>query len=82
MRMIHLFKATVRFVLDSQYRCRLIAASGIYSGLSDEKYLQKKYYANTGRRLDLLNPKTFNEKLQWLKLYDGNLMYTVMTDKN
>ena len=26
--------------------------------------------------------KTFNEKLQWLKLYDGNPMYTVMTDKN
>lgn len=30
------------------------------------KYLYKKY---TGKRLDLKNPKDFNEKIQWLKLY-------------
>lgn len=30
------------------------------------KYLYKKF---TGKRLDLKNPKDFNEKIQWLKLY-------------
>ena len=34
-----------------------------------------------GYPLDLNSPKTFNEKLQWLKLYDRNLRYTNMVDK-
>ena len=32
-------------------------------------------------KLDLKNPKTFNEKLQWLKLYDRKDIYTTMVDK-
>lgn len=31
--------------------------------------------------LNLKNPKTFNEKLQWLKLYDRNPKYTTNVDK-
>lgn len=31
--------------------------------------------------LDLENPKTFNEKLQWLKLHDRNLEYSNLVDK-
>ena len=34
-----------------------------------------------GKRLDLKNPKTFNEKLQWLKLYNRRPEYTTMVDK-
>ncbi len=34
-----------------------------------------------GKKLDLKDPKTFNEKLQWLKLYDRNPEYTKMVDK-
>jgi hypothetical protein len=34
-----------------------------------------------GYPLDLENPKTFNEKLQWLKLYDRKPIYTTMVDK-
>lgn len=34
-----------------------------------------------GRRLNLKCPKTFNEKLQWLKLHDRKLIYTTMVDK-
>ena len=30
---------------------------------------------------DLKNPKTFNEKLQWLKLYNRKPEYTRMVDK-
>lgn len=33
------------------------------------------------RKIDLVNPQTFNEKIQWLKLYDRNPFYTVLADK-
>jgi len=33
------------------------------------------------KKLNLKNPKTFNEKIQWLKLYDHNPQYTRMVDK-
>jgi len=34
-----------------------------------------------GKKLDLKDPQTFNEKLQWLKLYDRRPEYTMMVDK-
>lgn len=34
-----------------------------------------------GYKLDLNNPKTFNEKLQWLKLYNRKPLYTILVDK-
>ena len=33
------------------------------------------------KKLNLKNPQTFNEKLQWLKLYDRKPEYTQMVDK-
>lgn len=39
------------------------------------------YYLKMGKRLNLNHPVTFNEKLQWLKLYDRQLCYTMMVDK-
>ena len=49
--------------------------------LSDKTYLKLKYRIVVGKKLDLKNPKTFNEKLQWLKLYDRKPIYTTMVDK-
>ena len=34
-----------------------------------------------GKKLNLKNPKTYNEKLQWMKLYDRNPLYTRLVDK-
>ena len=34
-----------------------------------------------GEELDLINPKSFNQKIQWLKLYDRNPKYTKLVDK-
>lgn len=48
---------------------------------SDKLYLQICYYLEIGKRLDLRNPKTMNEKLQWLKLYNRKPEYTTMVDK-
>lgn len=48
---------------------------------SDKKYVEAIYLLVFGEKLNLKKPKTFNEKLQWLKLYDHNPEYTKMVDK-
>lgn len=48
---------------------------------NDELYLKIVYWLSMGKRLNLKNPKTFNEKLQWLKLYNRKPEYTIMVDK-
>lgn len=49
--------------------------------LPDYIFLKTKYRYKFNKKLDLNNPQTFNEKLQWLKLYDRNPEYTKMVDK-
>lgn len=44
-------------------------------------YIKVRWYQTMGYELDLKNPKTFNEKLQWLKLYDRNPLYPLLVDK-
>lgn len=46
-----------------------------------KKYLMNKYLSRIGRRLNLVNPKTFNEKIQWLKLYWHNDLAEKCADK-
>ncbi len=45
------------------------------------KYLKKTFKYLTGKELNLKNPQTFNEKIQWLKLYDATELKTRLTDK-
>lgn len=47
----------------------------------DKVYLRLMYYKHFRKLPSFRVPKTFNEKLQWLKLYDRNPVYTVMVDK-
>jgi len=49
--------------------------------LPDKFYLQCKFLLKMGMRLDLRNPKTFNQKIQWLKLYDRRKYYINYVDK-
>lgn len=49
--------------------------------INDESFLKLKYNLILNKKLNLDNPMTFNEKLQWLKLYDHNDNYTMMVDK-
>ena len=53
----------------------------IFRILPDKVYLAMKYRLEMGKKLNLKNPQTFNEKLLWLKLYDRNPEYTKMADK-
>lgn len=48
---------------------KVSAKKAYYKTLSDDKYLNKIYKDIFGREINRENPITFNEKLQWLKLY-------------
>lgn len=48
---------------------------------NDETYLKLLYLFELHQWPDLKHPKTFNEKLQWLKLHDRCPEYTMMVDK-
>ena len=50
--------------------------------IPDALYLKLRYWKVFHKPLNLKNPKTFNEKLQWLKLYDRKPEYTRMVDKH
>lgn len=49
--------------------------------LPDKIYLKMLYKKRTGGTLNLRNPVTYNDKLNWLKLYDRKPEYTRMVDK-
>lgn len=70
-----------QLIVDSDYRFLVMSHLGFFNHMSDEKFLKKMFKVRTGRTLNLNNPKTFNEKLQWLKLHDRDNRYTVMVDK-
>ena len=52
-----------------------------FTWLPDELYLKLLFRFKMGYKLNLKNPKTFTEKLQWLKLYNRKPEYTTMVDK-
>lgn len=56
--------------------------SNFFRWLPDATYLKLLYRFRMGHRLDLKNPQTFTEKLQWLKLYNRKPEYTKMVDKD
>lgn len=49
--------------------------------LPDKLYLRLMYHGEIGKKLNLDNPTTYNEKIQWLKLYDRRQEYVTMVDK-
>lgn len=52
-----------------------------FGWLPDKTYLQLLYRFKMSHKLDLNHPKTFTEKIQWLKLYNRKPEYTFMVDK-
>lgn len=49
--------------------------------VSDETYLKWRYRFIFGKKLNLENPKSFNEKINWLKIYNRNPLYPRLVDK-
>lgn len=63
---------------------KILAISLLYKFnylFSDKHYLQLLFPLMVGYRLDLKNPRSYNEKLNWQKLYDRNPLYTILADK-
>ncbi|PWW08475.1 teichuronopeptide biosynthesis TupA-like protein [Paenibacillus cellulosilyticus] len=53
----------------------------IYKLFKDETYIRMQYKKKTGKTLNLEEPQTFNEKIQWLKLNLRNPLMTTCADK-
>lgn len=54
---------------------------GLLNWMPDKAYLKLVFRTIMGKSLNLVEPQTYNEKLQWLKLYDRNPLYTQLADK-
>lgn len=78
MALLHKLK---RFLTNKDYRWMILANKGFFDWMDDEAYIRIQYRTHFGRKLNLEHPDTFNEKLQWLKLYNRRPEYTVMVDK-
>lgn len=76
-----MIKKLLNVVKDPYKLFLYLGEKGFFERMSDEKYLKSKYRAKIKKKLELDNPKSYNEKLQWLKLYDRRPEYTVMVDK-
>lgn len=76
-----MFKKIRRYLKEPKWAlgCDLIKTHPNW--LSDKLYVQTIWRMVMGYKLDLDHPQTFNEKLQWLKLYDHNPLYTTLVDK-
>jgi hypothetical protein len=68
-------------ILESVDRADDSVKAKYYALYDDKEYLAPKFEESVGYALDFQNPRTFNAKLQWLKLYNHNPLYTTMVDK-
>ncbi|ONI47978.1 glycosyl transferase [Candidatus Epulonipiscium fishelsonii] len=58
-----------------------LGSKELLNWMPDKLYLMLCFKSQLGYFPNLNNPKTFNEKLQWLKLHDRNPRYTKLVDK-
>ena len=70
-----------KFVVVLRKINTFLAVKGFFDFLPDTVFLKMRYKLCIGRPLNLNEPKTFNEKIQWLKIYNRDPLYTVMADK-
>lgn len=68
------------FLGQAYSKLNTIKTKGL-SFISDELYAKMRYYENTGLKLNLKNPTTFNEKLWWLKINYRTPLMTKCSDK-
>lgn len=70
-----------KYIKSKKYREIINFRINIFNKFSDKLFLKQLYKCRLGKQLNLGNPSTFNEKIQWLKLYDRNPIYTQLVDK-
>lgn len=73
---------TLKYIKNDPKRLfSMLGSKGLLNWMPDETYVKLQFRLAMGYPLDLKNSKTFNEKLQWLKLHDRNPLYTTLVDK-
>ena len=69
-------------LLKSPYKMiEPLGRMGLINWMPDTVFTKLVFRGEMGYKLDLKNPQTFNEKLQWLKLFDHRPEYTDLVDK-
>lgn len=81
MNLFVLAKKIYRFATIPLVRFGVLSSYGLLKNMPHDRFLEKAYRLKMGRELNLENPLTYTEKLQWLKLYDHRPEYTRMVDK-
>ena len=81
MSLIRKGRKAIRLLYDKKFREEFLIYKGFYANEKDEEYLKRLYKLYMNKDLDIQNPQTYTEKLQWLKLYDHRPEYTQMVDK-
>ncbi|MGL5228979.1 MAG: ATP-grasp fold amidoligase family protein [Bacteroidales bacterium] len=74
-------KRGVNYLLHNQSQFIDSIIKNYFSWLPDKFYLSLRFRCQMGYWIDWKNPKTFSEKIQWLKLYNRKPEYTQMVDK-
>lgn len=81
MNIKHILQYGKKLLTSYQRRFDLMSRLGFYNNTPDDVFLKKQYKANRGKELNIENPQTFNEKLQWIKLYERKPLQTIAADK-
>ena len=76
-----MFNKIKRYARDPYYALGYDMIKECPNLMSDRFYISILWKMVMGYELDWKHLKTFNEKLQWLKLYDHNPLYTTLVDK-
>ncbi len=74
-------KKFLKLISDKNFRTDVLSRRGFYKTMPDEEFLNRIFKARMGEELDLKNPQTFNQKLQWLKINNRKSEFTMMADK-
>lgn len=74
-------KKIIKVFMEKEYRYECLNSHGFSKFISSEALLKMRYFSRFQKELNLETPKTYTEKLQWLKLYDHKDIYTIMVDK-
>lgn len=74
-------KILIELVYGVDFFTRQFKRALLFYWRSDISYIKKRFFRSHGYKLNIRNPKSLNEKIQWLKMYDRQTLHTVCADK-
>lgn len=71
----------LKLFTDKNYRFQVLKKYGLDFIFSEKEWIKRNWESVEGTKIDLDNPSTFNEKIQYIMLNDHNPLYTKLQDK-